>query len=212
MRSNRSAAIAAILLIAAILVPRVCAGTTSVKYDLLFWNNYGSGYAPTAIALGSKLLSLLLVLASLSMLFTDRIRRIAWFLIMTVSIVAFLSISAAPSERDIKHVVEQGNILITKIEFYYEKEGHYPSSLKLIRDVPKTGLAKERRFFYTTAQNRLDDKGQFFFGAKAYLAKSPYVICVPLVPGGTLVYRPSGDYSDLPGHKIRSGWFLTSKD
>jgi hypothetical protein len=130
---------------------------------------------------------------------------------MAVSILTILSTST-PSDRDLSKVIGQGNALVDKIESYHKRKGLYPASLKLIGNVPKTGLAKQRRFFYSTGQSLVDDKGPWFSGARAYLGKSPYVICVPLIPGGTLLYRPDGNYSDLPGHKMPSGWYRTSKD
>lgn len=208
MRFNRQVVNAAIILAAILLIPRIYAGAIVVKYDVLFWNSQGNGYAPTIIAVGAKLLGCSLALAALYMLIGDRARRAAWSLTLVVSILAFLSISL-PSSRDLPKVIEHGSVLVAKIESYNKQEGHYPSSLKLIPDVPQNGLVKERRFFYATAQNSIDDKGSWFNGARAYLAKSPYVICIPLVPNGTLVYRPGGNYSDLPGHRLPDGWFST---
>lgn len=211
MKISRSLCIATLLLAVAIVYPRMYAGTLLVKYDVLFWDSRSGGYVPTAIALGAKLLSSSLALAALVMIVKDRTRRWAWSLCLPVSVLSILSISM-PSGHDLLRVINQGNRLVARIDSYHSKHGRYPSSLKAVRGVPQTGLARERRFYYATAQSKLDDQGQWFPGTRTYLGKSAYVICVPLVPGGTLVYRPNGDYSDLPGHAQRDGWYSTSRD
>lgn len=211
MRYNRSLVVASILLAAAVIIPRIYAGAVEVKYDSLFWDSQGGGYAPTEIAGLAKLLSCFLALAASVMLFRNRDRRVAWFLMMTVSVSSFLSISAL-SDRDLPLIIRRGNLLISQIESYKNRKSHYPSSLKALHAVPKTSLAKERRFFYVTARNSIDDKGPWFPSTRRYLGKSPYVICVPLVPVGTLVYRPNNEYSDLIGRSLSGGWYMTSND
>ncbi len=131
-----------LLLAAVVAYPRMYAGTLLVKYDLLFWDSRGAGYVPTTVALGAKLLSCSLALVALAMLFKDRTRRLAWALILPVSLLSLLSISA-PSSHDLSHVIDQGERLVAQIDSYHKREGKYPSSLEAIRNVPKTGLARE---------------------------------------------------------------------
>lgn len=201
--------IAGLLLAATVLIPRLFAGSLMVRYDILFWHSHGNGYAPTEIALGAKLLAAALVIGGLAGVIGSRPQRAVWALIMLLSALAFISISR-PS--DYHGVISQGNKLIGHITSFHNKKHRFPYSLNELEDVPQTGLASDRRFYYASDSSKQDDKGAWFHGAKRYLGKASFVICVPFVPGGTLVYRPDGDYSDLPGNAEPDGWFHTTVD
>ncbi len=212
LKRNYSWTMAVILLAVAIIFPRITAGTLLVKYDILFWNNYGGGYTTAVIAFITKIVSFLVAIYAIYEMIRYPVRRTVWAIILVISVSSLLSVSFAPREQDITRVIERGNRLIALIESYHKEHREYPSNLAQLQGVPQTGLVKGRRFFYVTAHNELDDKGNWFPGTRKYLEKSPYVICVPLVPGGTLVYRPDGKYTDLPGSARQDGWYGTSID
>ena len=200
-----------ILLAAAVAIPRLCARALLVKYDWLIWDTCGGGYSNTFVALGAKLLCGALVLASPLMMLQRRTRSPVWLALMAIAAVNFATISA-PAERDIDVAIERGSRVIARLDAFERENGRYPESLAQLGDVPHTGLARERRFFYAAAGSPKEDKGSWFPSTRAFLGEAPYVICVPLVPGGTLLYRPDGDYSDLEGRARAGGWFHTGRD
>ena len=211
MRGKCPLAAAGLLLAATILIPRLFAGTVLVRYDVLFWGAHGDGYAPTFVAVAGKLLAGVLALACLVAVLKGRSNRVAWLLVAALAALAFVTI-AMPSDRDLPMVISRGNELVAQIDSFQRKAGRYPSRLTQVHKVPPTGLPRERRFYYASAGSSLDDAGPWFPSTRRYIGRARYVICVPLVPGGTLVYRPDGDYSDLPGRAQREGWFSTSDD
>lgn len=200
-----------VLLAAVLVVPRIYAGTLLVRYDILFWDTHGHGYAPTMVAIGSKYLSLVLVIVALTAALQKGSRRFLWLFVMVVSVLSFATITRLP-KNDIYRVIDSGQRLVQQVEAYHKTHGKYPDRLSDLPDVPRTGLAEKRRFYYASARNRLDDKGAWFPNTSAYLGDAPYVICVPLVPGGTLVYRPAEKYSDLPVYPQPHGWYHTTRD
>ncbi len=203
--------VSCILLAAAVAIPRLCARAFLVNYDWLFWDTCGGGYSDTFVALGAKLLCGALVLACPLMMLQRRTRSPVWLALMAIAAVNFATISA-PAEKDISVVLERGSRVIAMLDAFERENGRYPESLAQLGDVPHTGLARERRFFYAAAGSTKEDKGSWFPSTRAFLGKAPYVVCVPLVPGGTLLYRPDGDYSDLDGRARPGGWFHADRD
>lgn len=208
---NRFAIAIILLLAAAVVVPRLHAGTLLVRYDILFWDSHANGYAPTEVALGAKFLAFALFVATLVFAGHDKTKRLPWLLIAGVSAMAFLSITR-PQQSDVDKVIDNGQVLVQQIETYHKAHGKYPDRLSEIPNAAKSGLAEGRRFFYASATSRQDDGGPWFEHARSYLGNASYVICVPFVPGGTLVYRPIVGYSDLPGYPERYGWYHTTRD
>ncbi len=200
------------LLAAAIVVPRIFAGTLLVKYDILFWTSSGGGYAPTELAVVSKFIAFGAGCFFLYGFWSNRTARAKWAIALVVSVLAFLSISVAIF-WDKSQVIARAQPLIGLISAYHKEHGRYPNQLSELAGVPHTGLAPARRFYYASATSDKDDSGSWFPSARRFLGKSPYVICVPLVPGGTLVYRPDGKYNDLPGGRTEpDGWHSTNID
>jgi hypothetical protein len=210
MRSRYFVAII-VLLAATVVIPRLCAGTLLVRYDILFWDSYGNGYAPAPIALGAKLLSLGVAVVALIAVLRKGSRKLQWLFVMVVFAMAFLSITQPP-ESDTDRVIGNGQVLVQQIEAYHKAHGKYPDRLSEIPKAAKSGLAGDRLFYYVCAESRQDDKGPWFPSTRAYLGNASYVICAPMVPEGTLVYRPIVGYSDLPGYPERYGWYHTTRD
>lgn len=204
--------IAAILLAAAIVVPRIFARTLLVKYDILFWNSSGAGYAPTGLAVVSKVIAFVVGCFFLYGVWRNRTARANWAIALVVSVLAFLSVSVAIF-RDKSQVIARAQPLIGLITAYHKEHGRYPDQLSDLAGVPHTGLAPARRFYYASATSDKDDSGSWFPSARRFLGKSPYVICVPLIPVGTLVYRPDGKYYDLQGGDDEpDGWYTSGID
>jgi hypothetical protein len=204
--------VSAILLALSALIVRLYAGPVlAVKYDLLM-SSSGEGYAPTALAISAKLLFGILAVSAAWYGVQHRRRRLLWLALFVCSVAGFLSIGQ-PGDKDRNRAVERGQELVASIEAFHAEHGMYPSSLKEITDLPHTGLAAQRRFYYASRASSEDDRADHWFaGAKSFLGKADYVICIPLVPGGTIIYRSDRDYSDLPGRKMKDGWFATSRD
>ena len=204
--------IAVTLLAAAIVVPRIYAGTLLVKYDILFWKSSGGGYAPTELALVSKFIAFGVGCFFLYGVWRSRTARAKWAIALVVSVLAFLSISV-PTSWDRYQAIARAQPLIGLISAYHKEHGRYPDQLSELAGVPHTGLAPARRFYYASATSDKDDSGSWFPSARRFHGKSPYVICVPLIPGGTLVYRPDGKYYDLQGGGDEpDGWYTSSID
>lgn len=166
MRKHYAPVVALLLLAAAIVIPRLFARALVVRYDLLFSQTHGNGYAPTTIAIGAKLLAAGLVIASLVGLLSSRRTRVVWALMMITSGLAFVSISRP--ERNLSTVISQGSKLVNQIEAFHAEHGRYPFKLSELSAVPHTGLPKERRFYYASANSQHDDKGHFFLAQRGF--------------------------------------------
>lgn len=214
MTSRRSIIVSLILLAVILILPRIFSGTLLVKYDVLLIHSRGDGYAPTYVGMLAKLIALCLAVSAAYSAIKYKSGYPAAALLIAGSAAAFLTISHHPTNEDIINAAERGNILVEQIDSYYAKNGRYPDSLNDLPSVPTTGLVKERRFYYVSAESKNDDSGPWFPRTRPYLDDSPYIICVPLVPGGTLFYRPEIKYCDIqmenkPSH---GGWYKTNED
>ena len=103
------------------------------------------------------------------------------------------------------------------LEQYKEDQGEYPQSLTHLTPaylprIPDTGYAEHRQFRYRRAPdpggNSDGPRGGFWQG------NAPYALVVEVFPAGTLVYRPTLRYDDLPGARRVPGtdWGSTSVD
>lgn len=184
----------------------------TVKYDVLFFNSLTYGYIPTITAVFGKFLCAVLTIMAIIALIWVRRYRIAWLMVLVLSILLSISIISHPRPQDFRMVIASGNSLVADIDSFQYRHGGYPAQLSELENIPPTGLARERRFHYVSSASNKNDSRDWFTNTRAYLGKAKYVSCVPFVPRGTLVYRPNGDYSDLPGQTLADGWFHTSRD
>lgn len=201
----------ALFVVAGFVIPRLEAGPVSiVRFDMLMLAPTGNGYASASTAMLAKFAFAVLVLVAVVGLLTNRRLWPAWLLIGVVSGLGYVSVRLAP--LDLNLVVKRGNELVRSIESFHSEHGRYPQFLHELARVPDTGLHPGRRFCYVSKESSKDDRSDWFPSARRYLGQAPYVICVPLVPRGTLVYRPDGNYSDLPESERYGRWLHTYID
>ncbi|MCP3888580.1 MAG: hypothetical protein GY702_06860 [Desulfobulbaceae bacterium] len=82
-----------------------------------------------------------------------------------------LSCQKSYSENEISGAIEKGNMLVERIEAYYQKEGRYPLYLedlvpKYIPNIPKTGInpgKEELEFYYHYVSGGKAKYELFFF-------------------------------------------------
>lgn len=115
-------------------------------------------------------------------------------------------------------IVRNGQPLIHALDRYKTGHGTYPATLddlvpKYIRAIPGTGLVQGRRFLYIREGDNpaSDESFAHVTGSALRLSGNQYVLVVLMIPAGTLVYRPNGEYSDLPGYDA-DGWRWTGLD
>ncbi|MBI2843104.1 MAG: hypothetical protein HYX78_06860 [Armatimonadetes bacterium] len=190
----------------------------NVGYDILFWDEAGKGYVSLPVAMVSYAVG---AAAGISCVYgaTRKLvgRRWVWIAMLPISVLPTLGLRHQPSDSCRQQVVNSGQRIIEALESYNEDRGRYPANLNQLTPtylsaLPSNGLVKSRRFYYTSKEDKADDRGPWFSGAKKLIGKDEYVIAVPFVPGGTVIYRPTGDYADIEGTSIGGGWFHTNID
>lgn len=137
------------------------------------------------------------------------------------SVLEVLGLKEPPIQRYISHAVQTGQPIIHALEQYKNDNGAYPDSLqqlvpKYLKRIPATGvpsrisLLKYDRSFYYMKKGSKGPRRQLILAAAR--GDAPYAIVVPLVPSGTLIYRPTGDYSDLHSVRMHGKWAHTNQD
>lgn len=202
-----------LLLAASAIVPRIPAGTIGiVKYDILSPYS-GGGYATVGTALLAKATAALLFVSSGALACIFRRRWFVWTSVMLLSVPVFLTISDM-SETDVLTATRNGQVLIDRVEAFHREHGRFPASAEQIGGIPRTGLAPIRRFVYVTPGSPVSDPYLPARIADRMLGDCRYAVVLSLVPGGTLVYRPTHDYSDISsrGRPFGNGWFRSNID
>jgi hypothetical protein len=128
---------------------------------------------------------------------------------------------AIASARAARDIARAGEPLARAIEQYHRDHGEYPAELAplvpgYLAAIPDTGYGQRRGFHYYRADT--PPKGPRHEPDRAWetlvVGGAPYAIMVEQVPAGTLVYRPTGEYGDLPGGRRVAGtkWGHTFAD
>lgn len=194
-----------------------------VRYDFLaswFDGPVGEGFVELDFVLWSYLVGVFGCLACLYAL-ARRLggRRWIWLLALPVVAMPLLGLERSPSERDMTVVIRNAEPLILALDNYRKDHGACPPNLdtlvpKYIRATPDTGLIKGRRFLYIPRDAKPESGRDMRLLPSSVrdLAGNDYVLAVLMVPAGTLVYRPNGDYGDLPGRDAGKGWRRTYID
>lgn len=203
---------------AAIVARSLVAGRLwNVRYDM-FYGQSGPGFVPFGLAALCLLLSVVAFVVGLAAVV---VRPRGWYLILIVglatTVVAFRGAGSGLSDSDIKRIAAAGNRVVGAIEHYKKDKGKYPSKLsdltpRYLPAIPKTGLSSERQFYYMRRGSSEEGWSLEASLTKSLMGSEPYVVTVMLIPQGTIVYRPSGDYRDIEGHPIGGGWAVTSRD
>jgi len=191
-----------------------------VRYDLMassFGERPGEGYVGEFLVIFSSFAAML----GLSACIYAICRKLGgsrwlWLLLMPIAILPALGFRRTPSRADLPMMVRNGEPLIQALVRYKADHKAYPVTLdslvpKYLNAIPGTGLIQGRRFVYITAADS-NKELRLLTRTPTELAGNPYVVVVPMIPAGTLVYRPNGEYSDLPGNDAGSGWRWTYLD
>ncbi len=145
--------------------------------------------------------------------------RWMWVLAIPLAVMPLLGLQRSPSKWDVPVVIRNAEPLILALGKYRQDHGAYPLALgdlvpEHIKAIPDTGLIQGRRFVYIRkdAKPTSEDDLRHLTRTTRKLAGNTYALAVPLIPAGTLVYRPNGDYQDLPGRDAGKGWRWTGID
>lgn len=146
-------------------------------------------------------------------------KRWIWLLLLPIAVMPLLGLHRSPSPSDVPVVIRNAEPLIQALDRYRRDQGKYPALLRdltpgYLRAIPDTGLIEGRRFVYMRNDSKpaADEDRKCLTLAVKDLDHNPYVLAVPMLPIGTLVYRPNGDYQNLPGRDVGKGWRWTSSD
>lgn len=144
-------------------------------------------------------------------------RRWIWLLLLPIAVLPLLGFHHSPSASDVPVVIRNAQPLIKALDRYRRDQGSYPTSLQdltpiYLERIPGTELTKGRRFYYVPNGAEIDKNIGHLCRVVKDPARDPYVLAVPMMPNGTLVYRPNGDYQNLPGRDVGNGWRWTSVD
>jgi hypothetical protein len=190
----------------------------NIRFDILFWDAAGNGLVPLMFGVLSFCLAAAAVIACLWRAVRRGGRnRLVWVALIPVAALPGLGIRAQPSRHDFIEAASRGQGIVRALQQYRNDKGSYPERLGVLvphylRAIPDSGLGPSRRFFYAKKGSPTVDRGDWFNGADKLMGRDLYALAVPFVPGGTLVYRPSGNYSDLNGHSVAGVWFHTGRD
>ncbi|MBN1459086.1 MAG: hypothetical protein JXA57_06090, partial [Armatimonadetes bacterium] len=147
--------------------------------------------------------------------------RLAALLFAMAGIFLLGSVRYLPGPGAVRNVVARSQTLIAALEAYEGEHGHYPESLDelvphYLPEIPNTGYGVRREFHYYRAETSPASTNPQIRHAdgRLWVGAAPYALVVEFVPSGTLVYRPTHDYSDL--YRSRrigdSGWGATAID
>lgn len=139
-----------------------------------------------------------------------------------MGIVPFLGMRSTYSPHFTKDVTTASMPVIAALEAYHTDHGEYPPSLEhvvpeYLPSVPSLGYGGRRELHYYRAGSAPmpdDDRRKPDHLWETWIGEAPYALVVERVPGGTMVYRPTGEYGDLPrGHGLAgTDWGATSID
>ena len=132
----------------------------------------------------------------------------------------------SPSRATTAEAVRRGGDVVRAVEAFRVAHGQAPRTLddlvpQYLGSVPRTGLGHWRPFYLYVPGNQTAARASVRTGLvnalELYRARilafgDPYALAVPCRGGGTLVYRPSGSYVDLPPGKAVGSWFHSSMD
>ncbi len=194
-----------------------------VRYDFLaswFDGPAGNGFVDWGFVFWSYLVGTLGCSACVYAL----VRRLGgirwiWILATPIAVLPLLGFQRSPSRLDVPVVIRNAEPLTNALDTYRQDHGAYPLGLddlvtEYIEAVPDTGLIRGRRFVYIRkgAKPTSEDDMRHLARSTRELNGNAYVLAVPMVPAGTLVYRPNDDYRDLPGREAGNGWRWTYID
>ncbi|MHB0913332.1 MAG: hypothetical protein ACYC2Y_07795 [Armatimonadota bacterium] len=197
-----------LLLLAIIVVPRILAETVGiVKYDP-YLKDSGWGYLSTSAAHYTRVASFALALLAIPLAFGDRKRWYAWAAVTTVAFLSF-GLVRIVGEGDYLQATRHGQSLADNIVNFRDMNDRLPNSLEELPYVPETGLKRGDRFYLIIRGRPLEDYPRPW-RIPVLLGREEYAIAAPLMPNGTILYRPSGNYKDLKsiGRSIGEGWFI----
>ncbi len=205
--------------IAAIVARSLVAGRLwNVRYDWFYAREAGNGYAPVDLVLGCYALGALALVAAIVAI---AVRPRGWYVLTVlgaaVAAVAWFGASTQQSDLDIRRVIGAGNHLVSAIERYKNDNGEYPAGLAelvpaYLPTIPKTGLTSQRQFYYMRRGSSENGWSLEASLTKSLMGDEPFVVTVMLIPRGTIVYRPSGNYTDIEVTEALCGWAFTTRD
>ncbi len=149
----------------------------------------------------------------------------AWFLIsgpalMGIGVLPFMGMRSILSPDAPREIASRARPVVQALAAYQSHHGEYPASIgelvpRYLPHVPSMGYGNLRELQYYRAASppkamgsRTDSHWQ------AWVGDEPFALVVTRLPRGTLIYRPSGRYDDLPGGKriLDTSWGSTWAD
>lgn len=194
-----------------------------VRYDILYWDEIGNGHILSWFALGGYLVAATGTIGSLFTLVRALFGRPGlWLSLACLPLVMLpaVGVRRQPTIKDFPKVTKAGNLIVSALEDYHANTGYYPSRLSQLApgylpSIPNAGLVRHRPFYYAKRGDNSLQPGPWFPWPKHALkmmGNDPYVIAVPFVPVGTVLYRPSGQYRNVRGRPIGHGWAISPID
>ena len=145
---------------------------------------------------------------------------LAAFAFIGLGILPFLGLHSVFSPHFAKDVADRSKPVIVALERYRVDHAEYPPELgdlvpEYVESVPSMGYGSRRELHYYRADTpppTKDAKPDHLW--ETWVGSSPYALVVERVPGGTMIFRPTGEYEDLPRGRRVSGtaWGGTSID
>jgi hypothetical protein len=140
--------------------------------------------------------------------------------LVSIGFLLFISTRSVYSPHFAADVARASTPVITALERYERDHGSYPANLtdlvpRYLAAVPSMGYGSARELHYYRAATPPRSPGappDHLW--ELWVSTAPYALVVESVPRGTMVFRISGKYDDLPGGgRLRgTGWGMTTID